>query len=81
MLDKGEIKALKEQLAAVGRLLERLDSARRDAKYKRLLLEMVYFRRSHSLYGAAAYKGNTRAYRSPLECQNTACSSRGAGIF
>ena len=57
MLDKGEIKALKEQLAAVGRLLERLDSARRDAKYKRLLLEMVYFRRSHSLYGAAAYLG------------------------
>ena len=56
MLDKGEIKALKEQLAAVGRLLERLDSARRDAKYKRLLLEMVYFRRSHSLYGADVYK-------------------------
>ena len=57
LLDKGEIGRLKQQLAAVDNLLSRLESARRDAKYKRLLLEMVYFRRTHSLYGAAAYLG------------------------
>ena len=57
LLDKGEIGRLKQQLAAVNKLLSRLESARRDAKYKRLLLEMVYFRRTHSLYGAAAYLG------------------------
>lgn len=56
-LDQGELGQLRRQQEAVERLLERLDAARRDAKYKRLLLEMVYFRRSHSLYGAAAYLG------------------------
>lgn len=57
LLDKGESGRIKREITAVEQLLQELNSSRRDAKYKRLLLEMVYFRRSNSLYGAAAYLG------------------------
>ena len=78
---KGKTKALKEQLAAVGRLLNGLDSARRDAKYMLSTAGKDHFAAATVSMGAAAYLRNTRAYRPPLECQNTACPSRGAGYF
>ncbi len=55
LLEKGEIAALKQEISAVKQLLQELGNDRRDSKYKKQLLEMVYFKRSHSLYGAAAW--------------------------
>ena len=39
------------------KLLASLNDERRDNRYKLALLQMVYLRRSHTLYGAAAYLG------------------------
>ena len=56
-LESGEAGCLQREIAAVKTALAELDMKRRDNKYKLALVEMVYFRRSHTLYGAAAYLG------------------------
>ena len=57
LMEEGRLGELRREQKAVEKLLSELEKNRRDCRYKRGLLEMVYFRRSHSLYGAAAYLG------------------------
>jgi len=56
-MEKGELGRLKREAAAVKKVLGALNTERRDSRYKLALVEMVYLRRSHTLFGAAAYLG------------------------
>lgn len=57
LMTQGELGHLHKQVRAVEKLLASLNDERRDNRYKLALLQMVYLRRSHTLYGAAAYLG------------------------
>ncbi len=64
-MEDGTLAEIQKEVAAVKTALAEMDMKRRDSKYKLALAEMVYFRRSHSLYGAAAWLGipERTAYR------------------
>lgn len=70
LLDSAALNQLRREIAAVEALLRHLQTERRIDAQQRRMLEMVYFRGSHCLYGAAvaleigertAKRWNTRA--------------------
>ena len=54
LLDSPELNQMRREIAAVEGLLQELQTERRIDQKQRTLLELVYIRNSHCLYGAAA---------------------------
>lgn len=53
LLSEGRLAEMRREVAAVEKLLSQIETFGREDVRARRLLEMVYFRMSHTLYGAA----------------------------